>query len=52
MFAKHPEMAKKWAKETPNMKELPEKKHHSGKGTRARLNTAAEKHVFNIKSSK
>jgi len=27
-------------------------KHHSGKGTRARLNTAAEKHFFKSKMSK
>lgn len=26
-----------------------EKKHHSGKGTRARLNTAAEKYMFGKK---
>lgn len=26
--------------------------HHSGKGTRARLNTAAEKYMFNSKYSK
>ena len=26
--------------------------HHSGKGTRARLNTAAEKNFFNSKASK
>lgn len=26
MFWKHPEMAERWAKETPNMKNLPEKK--------------------------
>jgi len=26
MFAKHPEMAKKWLAETPNPKSLPEKK--------------------------
>lgn len=26
--------------------------HHSGKGTRARLNTAAEKSMFNSKRSK
>lgn len=25
MFAKMPEIAKRWAKETPNMKSLPEK---------------------------
>ncbi len=24
MFAKHPEIAKRWAKETPNMKSLPQ----------------------------
>jgi len=27
------------------------KKHHSGKGTRARLNTVAEKYMFNSKAS-
>src|SRR5690606_16102148 len=26
-FAKNPKKAKEWAKETPNMKDLPEKKH-------------------------
>ena len=26
MFAKHPKIAKRWAKETPDMKDLPEKK--------------------------
>jgi hypothetical protein len=25
MFSQHPEMAKRWAKETPNIKNLPEK---------------------------
>lgn len=25
MFAKHPQMAKRWADETPNIKRLPEK---------------------------
>jgi hypothetical protein len=25
MFAKHPEIAKRWAKEYPNQKDLPEK---------------------------
>ncbi len=48
-----PEMkskAKTWAKETPNIKKLPA--HHSGKGTRARLNTAAEKAFFKTKVSK
>jgi hypothetical protein len=28
------------------------KPHHSGKGTKARLNTAAEKIIFNSKTSK
>lgn len=52
MFAKHPNMAKEWAAKTSSIKALPEKAHHSGKGTRARLNTAAEKHMFNSKYSK
>jgi len=26
LFAREPEMAKRWAKETPSMKKLPEKK--------------------------
>lgn len=26
MFAKHPSIAERWAKETPNMKALPQKK--------------------------
>jgi len=26
MFARHPKMAKRWAKKTPNMKSLPEKR--------------------------
>ena len=26
MFSQHPEMAKRWAKETPDIKKLPEKK--------------------------
>ena len=29
MFARHPKKAKEWAKETPDMKSLPEKKHPS-----------------------
>lgn len=50
-----PEMKKKartWAHETPSIKSLPAHKHHSGKGTRARLNTVAEKHFFKSKLSK
>jgi len=46
MFAEHPKIAKQWAKEE-RMKDAPP--HHSGKGTRARLNTAAEKYMFGIK---
>lgn len=38
-------------KETPKGKAM-DAKHHSGKGTRARLNTAAEKHMFGSKYSK
>ncbi len=38
-------------KETEKGKEM-EEKHHSGKGTKARLNTAAEKRFFGSKSSK
>lgn len=30
MFANKPEMAKRWAHETHNMKSLPEKKHKYG----------------------
>jgi hypothetical protein len=43
MFANKPKMAKQWAKETPNINALPDKSKFSGKGTRARLNTAASK---------
>ena len=31
MFAKHPEIAKKWAKEYPNQKSLPEKVNANAK---------------------
>jgi len=51
MFTNKPNMAKEWATKTPSIKALPEKKFQ-GKGTRARLNTAAEKHMFNSKYSK
>lgn len=37
-------------KETAKGKAM--EKHHSGKGTRSRLNTAAEKHLFKSRSSK
>jgi hypothetical protein len=43
MFAEHPKMAKEWASKTPNMKALPK---YSGRGTKARLNTAASKMFF------
>lgn len=51
MYANKPEMAKEWAAHTKKMAKLPEHKSYSGKGTRARLNTAAEKHIFNTKYS-
>lgn len=50
--------AMKGNKETMKGKEMEKKHekdmkaHHSGKGTRARLNTAAEKQFFNSKYSK
>ena len=50
MFSKKPELAKEFASETSSIKALPE--HHSGKGTRARLNTIAEKSFFSSKQSK
>lgn len=50
MFAKKPKLAKEFASKTPNMKSLPQ--HHNGKGTKARLNTAAEKNFFGSKHSK
>ena len=49
MFAKHPRVAKEFAAKTPSIKSLLE--HHSGKGTRARLNTMAEKDFFKSKHS-
>lgn len=49
MFANKPKMAKEWASKTPSIKSLP--KNHSGKGTRARLNTMAEKSFFKSKVS-
>lgn len=52
MFSQHPEIAKEFASKTKSIKALPNKVHHSGKGTRARLNTAAEKHMFGSKYSK
>lgn len=48
MFANHPKIAKEFAAKTPNIKALPK---YAGKGTRARLNTAAEKHMFNSRFS-
>lgn len=48
--------AKSWANETPNPKKLPahvkgSKAKFSGAGTRARLNTAAQKNFFGSRSS-
>ena len=51
MFAKHPKIAKEFASKTKSIKALPNKVHHSGKGTRARLNTVAEKNFFKSKFS-
>lgn len=50
MFAKKPALAKEFASKTPSIKALPA--HHSGKGTKARMNTAAEKMMFKSKYSK
>lgn len=41
MFAKHPEMAERWAHETPDIKALPEHVAHQGKSDRS--HTAALK---------
>lgn len=46
LFATKPQLAKEFASKTSNIKALPEKAHHNGKGTKARLNTAAEKMLF------
>jgi len=43
---KHFPYTKKGMKDAKKAKE-----HHSGKGTKARLNTAAEKHMFRTKYS-
>ena len=50
LYANHPKIARKFA-EHSGKKPLPEV-HHSGKGTKARLNTAAEKNFFGSKESK
>lgn len=53
MFANHPEIAKEFAAHTKSIKALPIKAgHHSGKGTKARLNTSAEKKFFGSQYSK
>lgn len=49
MFAKHPKIAKEFADKTKSVEALPEHKpqeKYTGKGTRARLNTAARKMFF------
>ncbi len=43
MFSQKPKIAKEFASKTPSIKALPK---YSGKGTRKRLNTAAEKTFF------
>lgn len=50
MFAKHPKIAKEFAKKTPSMKALPEKKY-SSKGVKTKLNKAADKMFFNSQHS-
>lgn len=52
MYANKPAMAKRWQADTPKGESLPEKVHHSGKGTRARLNSVAEKKFFGSRYSK
>lgn len=42
MFAVHPEMAKEWAKETPDFKSLPEKVKKKPKKKKTRKKTAAD----------
>lgn len=49
LHAKHPKIAKEFAKEAKSIKALSE--HHSGKGTRGRLEKAAEKMMFNTRSN-
>ncbi len=51
MFSQKPKLAKEFAAKTPSIKALPNKVKYSGKGTKARLNTAAEKNFFGSKSS-
>jgi len=55
MFANHPKLAKEFAAHTKSIKALPtkvsSKEKFKGKGTRARLNTAAEKKMFNSQYS-
>lgn len=56
MYAKHPQMANEFAEKTPSMAKLPEKVEdkpkHAGKGTRARLDTSAERNFFNPRYKK
>ena len=45
-------IGREMAPKTKRVKVLTEKVHHSGKGTRARLNTVAEKSFFGSRVSK
>ncbi len=49
LFANKPKVAKEFAAKTPSVKALPK---YAGKGTRARLDTAANKMFFGTKRSK
>lgn len=42
MFANHPEMAKRWAEHTPNIKRLPEKVHKKLRKKRKRKHLSTE----------
>lgn len=44
------EVRKMMKEKTDQKMEKDMKEHHSGKGTKARVNTMAEKHLFNTRS--
>jgi len=52
MYSNKPQMADEWAAHTKSMSKLPARKTYDGKGTKARLNTYAEKSFFKSTSSK
>ena len=51
MFAQHPEMAKRWAEHTPNIKDLPEK-IDSDDNEKKGFVTAAELGCFSVLQEK